>query len=366
MNVDPKLAESLMSTFYAGKSTLEHDKLKCESIWRENNNDRAEILKIVVKLCGDVDTPQTRYIKALAWSFNKMEYSNERIESIKLYLNNDLYEKAYINKAFTLEKGKDYGKKVHTGIMLQYLAEAYCHLKDYDNEEMIYKKIFELNTIVPNGNVLLAKFYKKRGKLKQAIEVLNNGKKNKNYQNNSNYKLLVDNYLLEYENKTKGINKHYFDGYDSYQSGFINGKYYPELEKKSMQLREKYKDVFECHREFLENIDFYEYNIKHEPEIEKNKTNFVTYCLSDINLYSKILNYYTELNGIGFSGKYEYSDKGNKEYPIFRKIISYYEKEKKYNDAITLCDIAINNGIYKFFRNISIKDKKESLLKLVK
>ena len=85
-----------------------------------------------------------------------------------------------------------------------------------------------------------------------------------------------------------------------------------------------------------------------------------------IGALPKILNYYTELNDIGFSGKYEYSDKGNKEYPIFRKIISYYEKEKNYNDAITLCDIAINNGIYKYFRNISIKDKKEELLKLVK
>ena len=29
MNVNPNFAESLMSTFYAGKSTLEHDKLKC-------------------------------------------------------------------------------------------------------------------------------------------------------------------------------------------------------------------------------------------------------------------------------------------------------------------------------------------------
>ena len=88
--------------------------------------------------------------------------------------------------------------------------------------------------------------------------------------------------------------------------------------------------------------------------------------MSDINIYPKIQNYYNELNEIGFQGIFEYSDKKVIGYPIFKKLISFYEKEKNYEDAITLCDIAINYGIKRYFGNISMSDKKESLLKKVK
>jgi hypothetical protein len=366
MVADPNFSELLMSTFFMGANMSEQDKLKCESIWKEKNNDRSEVLKVVVDLCGDINTPQTRYIKALAWSFNSVEYSRNRIDSINNYLNNELYEKAYINLAPTIENGITYGKKFHIGIMLQYMAQAYCHLKDFENEEKTYIKIYELNLLVPNGSILLAKFYKKRNNLRKAIEVLEGSKKSQHYKNDVNYKKEIDSYLLEYEKKEKGINKHYFDGYDSYQSGFVNGNYYPKLEKQSMELRKKYKQIFDYHREFLENIDFCEYNLKQGIDVEENKKDFVTYCLSDINIYPKINNYYIELNKIGFEGKYEYSDKRVKSYPIFKKLISFYEKEKNYKDAIKLCDIAISYGITKYVGNTSMNDKKEKLLSKIK
>ena len=366
MRVDPNFAELLMSTFYMGGNMSEQEQIKCESIWKENNNDRSEVLKIVVDLCGDINTPQTRYLRALAWSFNRVEYSQNRIDSINTYLNDELYEKAYINLASCIENGMEYGKKVHIATMLQYMAQAYCHLKDFENEEKIYKEIYELGLLVPNGCILLAKFYKKRNKLSKAIEVLESGKKSFNYENDITYKKSIDSYLLEFQKKEKGINKHYFDGYDSYQSGFINGNYYPELEQQSMDLRARYKNIFEYHREFLENIDFCENNLKQGIDVDENKKDFVTYCLSDINLYPKIQNYYIELNKIGFAGNYEYSDKRVTGYPIFKKLISFYEKEKNYKDAIILCNIAISYGITKYIGSISMKDKKERLLKKIK
>lgn len=363
MRVDPNFAELLMATFYAGGVMTKDEQKECDSIWKELNNDRFEVLKRVVDLCGSIDTPQTRYLKALSWSFNKVEYSNERINSINYYLDNELYEKAYTNLASSLENGLEYGKKVHIANMLQYLAQAYCHLKDYDNEESTYKRINELNLLIPNGCVLLAKYYKKRNDLDKAIKTLNDGKKTHNYITNIDYQKGIDSYLLELENKKKGINKHYFDGYDSYQSGFINGVYHPELEEKGMQLRKKYENIFQYHKEFLEEIDFYENNIKQSIDIENSKKYFVTNCLSDINLFPKIMKYYEELNCIGFQGKYEYSDKRVTGYPILKKLISFYEKEKNYKDAITLCDVAISYGINKYIGNITMNDKKESLLK---
>ena len=262
MNINPNLAEALMSTFYAGSEMSDEYKNKCELIWKELNNDRSEILKKVVYLCGDIDTPQTRYLKALSWSFNRIEFSTQRIDSINDYLSHELYEKAYISLVGSLKYGIEYGKRFHIANMLQYLAQAYCHLKDYDNEEKTYKRIYELNILIPNGCVLLAKYYKKRNNIAKAIETLKNEKNSKNYLTNVDYRKAIDDYLLELEKKRKGINKHLFDGYDTFQSGFINGEYYPELEKKGMELRKKYENIFNYHREFLEKIDLCEYNIK--------------------------------------------------------------------------------------------------------
>ena len=133
-----------------------------------------------------------------------------------------------------------------------------------------------------------------------------------------------------------------------------------------MQLRKKYESTFNYHREFLEEIDFFENNLKQNIDVENSKSEFVTSCLSDINLFPKIMKYYEELNSIGFQGIYEYSDKRVTGYPIFKKLISFYEKEKNYKDAITLCDIAISYGINKYIGNTSMKDKKDNLLKKLK
>ena len=59
--------------------------------------------------------------------------------------------------------------------------------------------------------------------------------------------------------------------------------------------------------------------------------------------------------------KIEYQNKSSKDYPIFRKLISFYEKEKRYDEAIKLCDIAVNYGIVKYLGKITMAEKKEKL-----
>ena len=57
----------------------------------------------------------------------------------------------------------------------------------------------------------------------------------------------------------------------------------------------------------------------------------------------------------------EYQDNSSKDYPVFRKLISFYEKENRLEEAIKLCDIAINYGVKKYHGSITIEEKKQKL-----
>lgn len=364
---NPHLAEVLMFNYRPGGELSEKDYDMCQKIYKENNNDRSEILKVIVKLCGDIDTAKMRYIRALAWSYNSVEYSEQRIEAINNYLNDTLYKPAYSNYGVSVDKGLNYGKRLHIETMLQYMADAYCHLKDYKNEENTYIRMYNLKLITPNGCVKLARYYAKRGQREKSIEILKKEKRKFLYIINKEYKESIDKYLKELEKKEQGISKHIFIGYDTYQSAFIGDKYYPELEKKSMKLREKYKKYFDFHRGFLESIDMCEYKMKTSSDcLDQIKEEYNTSCLSDINIYPKIMEYYKELNSLGFGYKINYQDKSSKDYPIFRKLISFYEKEKRYEEAIKLCDIAINYGVLKYLGKITIEEKKKKLKEKIK
>lgn len=174
---NPDFAEKLMSTFFAGASMSDEKERECEKIWKECNNDRSEVLKIVVDICGNVDSSQTRYLRAIAWSFNSIKYAQERIEAINKYLSNKLYLKAFENNVITLNYGTKKGEKFHRAIFLEYLATAYNSIKDYEECEATYIKIIELDTDIPNGYMLLADFYKRHGKIDLAIDTLKNAKK---------------------------------------------------------------------------------------------------------------------------------------------------------------------------------------------
>ena len=83
---NPDFAEKLLSTFYCGSSMSHEEEMECQKIWKECNNVRFDVLKKVVDICGDIDTPQSRYVKAMAWSFNSIIYSEQRIIAINDYL----------------------------------------------------------------------------------------------------------------------------------------------------------------------------------------------------------------------------------------------------------------------------------------
>ena len=95
----------------------------------------------------------------MAWSFNSIIYSEQRIIAINDYLNNKLYFDSFKNNVVTIEKGMKKGEAFHRVTFLKYLADAYNSLKQYDKCEQTYLKILEQKTIVPNGYIRQYKLY---------------------------------------------------------------------------------------------------------------------------------------------------------------------------------------------------------------
>lgn len=354
---NPDFAEKLLSTFYCGVSMTNEEEIECSNIWKECNNIRFDVLKKVVEICGNVNTPKARYVKAMAWSFNSTIYSEQRVNAINDYLNNELYYEAYKNNAVTLEKGRKKGEAFHRVIFLKYLADAYNSLKLYDECEKVYLDIIKQNTIIPNGYIYLADFYRKRGNLDKAIEVLYSGKKSFNSVFNKEYRKQINKKIDEYEKIKVGERKHIFNCYDNYPSTWIRGVYRKDIEQEHMNLRNQYSTIFENHRNFINNIEHIEFDYKiKEEEIIDNK-DYETNLLSDINLYDKIKEFYDKVNKLGFEYKYQYEDNGRNEYTSFKKLINYYSKNKQYDNAIKLCNYAINRGILNYTPKKSLIDK---------
>lgn len=363
---NPDFAEKLMSTFFVGTSMSDAEEKECEKIWKECNNNRSEVLKRVVDICGNVDSPQTRYLKAIAWSFNSTKYAQERIEAINKYLSNKLYFDAFKNNVITLDYGIKKGEKFHRAIFFEYLATAYNSIKDYKECEATYIKIIKLDTDIPNGYMLLADFYKRHGNLDLAIDTLKNAKKTLKYIFNKEFKNNINIKLKEYENLKNGIRKHKFSMFDTYPNTWINNTYRKDLEEAHLKLREQYKNVFERHRLLIGSIENIEFDSKNSGKDYYENEEYEKYCIDDINLYTSIKEFYYKLNQLGFNYKIEYQDNGKNDYVSFKKLIKYYVKRKEYRNAIDICEKAKNVGINQFSPSSTMDDEIYNISKRIR
>lgn len=354
---NPDFAEKLMSTFYCGASMNAEEEQECKRIWEECNNVRFDVLKKVVEICGNINTPQSRYVKAMAWSFNSTMYSSQRIDAINDYLNNKLYYDSYKNNVVTLEEGRKKGEAFHRVTFLKYLADAYNSLKEYDKCEQVYLEIIKQKTLVPNGYIYLADFYRKRGNLEKAIKVLQEGKKSINSIFNKEYREQLNKKINEYEKLKVGERSHIFTCYDNYPSTWINGTYRRDIEQAHMKLRSQYASIFENHRTFINNIEHIEFDYKSRKEDIIDNKDYETYLLSDINLYDKIMEFYNKINKLGFEYKYQYEDNGRNDYTSLKKLVNYYAKNNQFDNAIEICRYAIDRGITNFTPKKTYSDK---------
>ena len=349
----------------------------CDKIWRDTEEiitdkdgiqhrvrSRFGVLKKVVEICGDVNTPKSRYFKAKAWGWNSTAYSKETIAACEEYLNNPLYEEA--------QDIKNGHRDMHIAEFRRYLARAYANntIKDYNSAEKIYKKDIE-STYSLASYLNLARFYWQTKRIDDAISLLRNAslmpakypfeyhdwqdkrrymvdKQKWEKENNELYTRRLSEELKKYENLKMGVYEHTFSGYDRIET------FYDDKTGRNMsfelglynKLKSKYTAVFESHRELLQKMDFLKAKIK-EVGLSDELINqeYINTCLADISLYDDLVTFYYELNKLGLKNEYEIYDNCKKGYHIFKNLSMFYEKQNKIDEAIKVCQLAIEKGI---------------------
>ncbi len=177
LNNNPEFAYKLFSTVGLGNGEMSsYEQQLCEEIWEECNKVRSEVLVKCVQICGTIDTPLSRYVRAKAWSWNIVCYSNNAISAIIDYLNHDLYEEAF--KDNLLFESYQMRKNHHLFNMYLDLAKAYEGAKDFEKAIEIYNesKRFMISQI---PYVKIANRLRIMKRYDEALEELETAKKSK-------------------------------------------------------------------------------------------------------------------------------------------------------------------------------------------
>lgn len=168
---NPKLAEQLMF----GSSDNKIDEIN-EKLWKKFDGNRFKYYLNIVKICGKPTTPRSRYVIAMAYSWNSTKYCKEAIKYLELYLSKRLYkEKCISNGTFTTEQRT----KLHLCEMHSYLGNAYKDNKDYKNAIKNYSIALSYNPNRTSPYLRLAEIYYYNHEIEDAISILEKAKKSK-------------------------------------------------------------------------------------------------------------------------------------------------------------------------------------------
>lgn len=351
---NPDFAYKLFSTMGIGRAVMsDYEEKLCSEIWDECNHVRSDVFIKCVQICGNVNTPLARYVRAKAWSWNIVCYSNNAIIAIIDYLNHDLYEDSF--KDNIIFDNYNTRKNHHLFNMYLDLGKAYEGAKKYDEAIDVYNesKKFVCSQV---PYIKIANRYKSMKEYDKALMELEEARKSKyaKYPTESDFGKdyidlrVIDSYYKKIKNSKLGIVNHEFLGYDRIEA-LNNIDYYNNL-------KNKYKDLFEERRKVLEYKDLAKIELK-KNESEKNIIKFINVCMKDIEIALKTKGFYVEINKFT-NNFYEINDNGRSGISSIKDLVVLYKKKKNYHEAIKICQLAIDNG----FRVYS-KDKTYSMLK---
>lgn len=193
---NPQLALNILNSLSIGYSlNSQEQKLikKC--------NSRQEILNEVINICGEPNSPMTRYIYAKAYAWSNIEYNEEAIKYLNLYLNNELYVDAYQHRYHDINNSLEVERKIHLYEMTRYLGQAYEKKYDFDKALECYKKCLEYQENFQVPYLDIANIYRKKNNLQESLKIMNKAKSSVYYKND--FKVVIDEKIKDYEEKIK-------------------------------------------------------------------------------------------------------------------------------------------------------------------
>lgn len=352
---NPDFAYKLFSTMGIGSVAMsDYEEKLCSEIWDECNHVRSDVLIKCVQICGNVNTSLARYVRAKAWSWNIVCYSNNAISAIIDYLNHDLYEDSFKDNIIF----DNYNKRKNHHLFNMYLdlGKAYEGAKKYDEAIDVYNESKKF-VCSQTPYIKIANRYKSMKEYDKALMELEEARKNKyaKYPTEDDFGKdyidlsVIDKYYKKINNSKLGIVNREFIGYDRIETLGNNINYYIEL-------KNKHKNLFEERRKILEYKDLAKKELK-ENETKENVSKFINICMKDIEIALKTKCFYDEINKFT-NNFYEINENGHSGIQSIKDLILLYKKNKNYIEAIRVCQIAIDNGFLTYS-----KDKTYSILK---
>lgn len=273
---------------------------------------------IAIGIIGPPNSKDKRLLLAKAYSWNSYAFVKQSIYYTDLCLKDNKKD------SFLLElNAENYLKSKEYGVSLNYYKKA---LAISDNS-YLYKRIISI--------------YRKTNNLDGAIKFLKGEKKSFKNLFNKERKNDINKYLRTLESEKIGIVKHDFSGYNSIETLWNASGTYNIKKNRYIELKNKYKEVFENHIKRLDAISVITTNgINNE-----NIYSLMDLVKSDVKEFYKIENFYKELNSIGMNNTYYYSDNYIKGYLMPKKICMLLEKENFIDEAILICNCCIENNI---------------------
>lgn len=183
---DSELALKILQSLSIGYTFSPIEKKQINNAIKDCKS-RQEIINKAIELCGEPNTPKKRYIYAKGYAWSNKEYRQLAIKYITLYLNNPLYENAYINKFKNIDDTIEKRKLDHICDMKEILADIYMKVYEFEKSLQIYEELIKINPTMPI-------FYRKKteslirlNRLDECITFLKNTKKSKYYKEYSKY-----------------------------------------------------------------------------------------------------------------------------------------------------------------------------------
>ena len=183
---NPNLALDLFNTLSVGYEPSKLNKFKINLILKKCNS-RQDILNKVIEICGLPDTPQKRYIYAMAYGWSNKEYRQKAIYYINLYINNDLYEDVYIHKLNKIDSSIEQRKNEHLCSIYDLLAEIYIKEYEFENALKFVNMCINIDPKMPLFYRKKVEILIKTHNIDLAINFLNDIKNSSYYSKNNDY-----------------------------------------------------------------------------------------------------------------------------------------------------------------------------------